>query len=212
MTSTEFSEKYVSRFWSKVDKNGTEPAHVPGIGACWNWAGSKNPGGYGNFKLGEKRVNTHRVSWIFHNGPIPANLFVLHRCDNPSCVRPDHLFLGSQLDNAADCRSKGRQPSFDAKSQIMLKVAARGPSHGLKKHPERAARGESNGTSKLTGEQVEDIRRIYASGDQNQKQLASRFGIVPGTVSKIVRFEMWTHIKMTARTVSTPLSPLPHPN
>lgn len=96
------------RFWDKVDMglplNGSTPAR------CWLWTGAKNRDGYGNFGLTSKKTMlSHRVSWMFQNGPIPVGMNVLHRCDNPDCVNPFHLFLGTQKDNVDDCASKGRR-------------------------------------------------------------------------------------------------------
>lgn len=94
------SKSIEERFWEKVRKS-------PEPDGCWEWTASKFRNGYGSFVvLGERRA--HRVSWEIHNGPIPDGLWVLHKCDNPSCVRPDHLFLGDRRTNMLDCVSKGR--------------------------------------------------------------------------------------------------------
>lgn len=90
------------RFWRYVDKTDE----------CWTWTGGRINGGYGCFSVdGETNVAAHRFSYQLHNGEIPAGLVVCHRCDNPPCVRPDHLFLGTQLDNVRDMFSKGRSVS-----------------------------------------------------------------------------------------------------
>ena len=73
---------------------------------CWLWVGRRDSYGYG--KLGKKQTASHRLSWTIHFGPIPSGLCVLHRCDNPPCVNPAHLFLGTQLDNIRDMNAKGR--------------------------------------------------------------------------------------------------------
>lgn len=90
------------RFWPKV-KMGA---------GCWEWTGSAGEKGYGYLhsggKVERKPLRAHRVSWEIHNGSIPDGLWVLHRCDNPRCVRPDHLFLGDRSDNMRDCAAKGR--------------------------------------------------------------------------------------------------------
>ena len=91
------------RFWEKVDKTGD----------CWNWTGSVNNHGYGKIFCDRKLLLSHRVSWEFANGKIPKGKHykttcILHRCDNPKCVNPDHLFLGTQKDNVADMLNKNR--------------------------------------------------------------------------------------------------------
>mgnify|MGYP002136427592 CR=1 FL=1 len=88
------------RFWAKVQKTD----------GCWEWAGTKLPSGYGQLERadGGKRMYAHRFSYLIHYGDFDRSLYVLHRCDNPSCVKPDHLFLGTARDNLLDASSKGR--------------------------------------------------------------------------------------------------------
>jgi hypothetical protein len=90
----------LERFWLRVNKNGDD---------CWTWTGFKNELGYGLFSLDHKHVKAHRVSWMVANGKIPDGLCVLHSCDNPICVNPSHLFLGTMKDNTQDMLAKGRQ-------------------------------------------------------------------------------------------------------
>lgn len=92
-----------NRFWAKVDKTDS----------CWLWTGAKRSNGYGSFVWheGDQRVNSrsHRYSWKLHYGEIPEGMYVCHHCDTPACVRPDHLFLGTNQDNMDDMMAKGRR-------------------------------------------------------------------------------------------------------
>jgi len=94
--------KYIERFWARVKKGKPDE--------CWEWTASKNPKGYGWFRPGSKGCpfHAHRIAWRIANGPVPVGLCVLHRCDNPPCCNPHHLFLGTQLDNVRDKVQKGR--------------------------------------------------------------------------------------------------------
>lgn len=145
------------RFWTRVNKTDT----------CWLWTGCKDRNGYGLIGKGGRNGGcffAHRLSWELHNGPIPDNLYVCHHCDIPLCCRPDHLFLGSQLDNIRDCSRKGRMHT-----------------------------GEANGGSKLTENQVREIRARYASGERIYA-IAGAFGVNQSCISMIVHRKSWKHI------------------
>src|SRR5215831_7021758 len=131
----------IERFWSHVSK----------ADGCWEWTAYRDPAGYGRLGAGSKKAGVilaHRFSWIIHFGPIPEGIHVCHHCDNPPCVRPEHLFLGSNADNHADMRAKGRSNYGDRNAMRRYPEKRHwGEHNGLRKHPERARH-------KLTDEQV----------------------------------------------------------
>lgn len=92
------------RFWRRVPRSE----------GCWEWRGARHPRlGYGKFSVSRNtNIPAHRAAWLFEHGEIPQGMRVLHKCDNPPCVRPDHLFLGTQTDNMRDCAAKGRIRGF----------------------------------------------------------------------------------------------------
>lgn len=160
MTDTPLSPERVTedRFWSKVDKSSD----------CWNWTASKGRFGYGVFGIGHsKTVLSHRFAWSEVNGPIQEGVCVLHKCDNPSCVRPDHLFLGTVADNNLDKMSKGRCP-------------------------DRA--GEKNNRAKLTQGQVDTMRRLWATGRYSRAQIASTFSITSTYAKRIIDGKRWREV------------------
>jgi hypothetical protein len=136
---------------------------------CWTWIGMLDKDGYGRAKItheGKKiRGPAHRVSWMIHRGPIPDGLEVLHKCDNPPCVNPDCLFLGTTADNNADRDAKGRQ-----------------------------ARGERCSLTKHTPELVQAIRREYVPRKMSIPKLAEKYGLSASTVGKIIRRQTWKHL------------------
>lgn len=163
----------VSRFWSHVAK-GSEPD------ACWLWTAASRSG-YGSFRpRREQTISAHRYSYLLNCGPIPPTLCVLHKCDEKLCIRPDHLFLGTNATNTADMIAKGRQ--------------AIGERNGLAKHPERAARGAQNGNTKLTAAQVVDIRARYTAGGVTLTALAAEYSVHTSTIHDVVQRKIWQHL------------------
>jgi hypothetical protein len=147
------------RFWEKVDRRGSDE--------CWLWTSTRNPKGYGHFQSGRRAMLAHRMAYLLTYGPIPGRLDVLHRCDNPPCVNPAHLFAGTHAENMADMVAKDRS---------------------------RKNRGESIGASKLTASQVQVIRQKYSAGVK-VCVIAEEFGINRNTVRHIVRRITWGHVE-----------------
>ena len=133
---------------------------------CWDWNLFKDRDGYGKVTFNKKRISIHRASWIIHNGSIPEGLLVLHHCDNPSCSRPDHLFLGTTMDNKQDCISKRRL---------------------------NPRQGENHPLSKLNEEQVVEIRNLLKNKIL-QKEIANKFNVAIETISDIKFKRTWKHI------------------
>lgn len=168
-----------ARFWAKVEKSD----------GCWLWTARVDRHGYGRFRPGgadTNEIQAQRVAWVLANGTIPDGICVLHRCDNRQCVRPDHLFLGTAADNKRDEVAKQRHVRGD-----------RHPNHGrafAQPEPEQRARGVQNAAARLSGDEVREIRRLYAAG-ATQVALAERFGTPQTNISRIVRRLAWAHVE-----------------
>lgn len=163
-------EKLKGRLYEKVVKSDT----------CWNWTGPDNGLGYGRISLGVRGEGvkyTHIVSFFLEHERWPApKMCVLHKCDNPRCVRPDHLFEGTKKDNSMDMAAKGRC--------------------GFQTMPERTCKyqvGEANTNRKITEKTVLKIRQLHRDG-MLQKDIAKAFSLSRGNVCLIVNRKAWTHI------------------
>lgn len=182
------------RFWLKVNKNGQIHSKY---GRCWEWTGSRFRTGYGRFcVIGECRA--HRVAYRLLVKDVLDSLFVLHKCDNPLCVRPSHLFLGTSQDNMDDMVVKNRQnPACGDRngSRIYPENLARGDRHGRHTRPEMTARGEKVGTSVLTEIDVKLIRRRYARGTATFDQLGKAFNVSKSQISNILHRRCWNHVQ-----------------
>lgn len=147
-----------AHFWSKVAKATPD--------ACWEWQGGRNRGRYGTFPVNRRNVIASRYSWELHFGPIPDGMQVCHKCDNPPCVNPNHLFLGDHLANAHDRDAKGRHKS--------------GP----------PLVGELNPNAKLSNDQRREIVRRNLAGE-SKKSLAKEFGVARFAVQRIIACRTW---------------------
>ena len=154
------------RFWSKVAPEA--------LSGCWLWHGAVNPRGYGSFGLNGRTVLAHRHAYELTTGPIPTGLFLLHRCDVPACVNPDHLHVGTHAENMTEMTSRGRSGVGDRNSS--------------RRHPRSRPRGERVGTAKLSAVEVEEIRELRGV---SQREIARRYGVDQSTVHHVVSGKTW---------------------
>lgn len=149
-------------FWHKVDRTQLSP------GGCWLWTGSTNGtgGGYGKLKRDGRYLLAHRYAYEMTYGEVPPDLCLLHRCDVRTCVNPDHLFVGTRLENNRDCIQKGRKP-----------------------------KGEASGSAKLTAARVIRIRELYRTGRFTKVALAEEFQVSDRLIGKIVNGDLWKGIE-----------------
>lgn len=149
-------EEFCSKFWSQVKKSD----------GCWEWTGTKGyePYAYGKITWKQCPLLCHRVSYVLKKGPIPKGMLVCHKCDNPKCVNPDHLFPGSSLDNLLDCIKKGR------KNNVV---------------------GEDHCRAKLTVDQVKEIRAEYPVRTIKQVDFANKYGVSRAAIHHIVKGSSW---------------------
>lgn len=155
MTATSPNRNTPERFWRRVDQ----------AGECWPWTGSKTPDGYGTVRWAGDKLYSHRLAYELTHGEIPAGMFVCHRCDNPPCVRPDHLFLGTPADNIADRHQKGRTVTT-------------------------VRFGEDCAVAKLRASDVVAMREAHAGG-VSLAALSRRYGVHHNTVQGIVAGKSW---------------------
>ena len=155
----ELTEKNIELFWAKVAKKSDAE--------CWEWLAYRNKNGYGRMHVKNKMYLTHRVAWFIHNGEIPDGLLVCHACDNPGCVNPLHMFLGTKKDNANDRDIKCRGVNLV---------------------------GERHGSHKLTEKEVIEIREKYIPHVYTLRQLAKEYGVDFTAIHDVVTYFTWKHL------------------
>jgi hypothetical protein len=159
----------MKRFWDKVS--------IPPEDGCWTWNGATLGDGYGVIGHGKSKVvRAHRLSWEMAKGTIHDGMFVCHHCDNPPCVNPDHLFLGTALDNTRDMDNKGRRIN-------------------------RPVRGERQGLAKLTSNSVIRIRIV--AGSLSAEKIAKAIGVSKKCVLNVIHNKTWTHINYKSESWKT---------
>lgn len=150
----------MDRFWSKVDKSGD----------CWEWTAHKTSKGYGTFKFYGFSMRAHRVALILKGVDVPEDMYVCHHCDNPGCVNPDHLFVGTPADNMRDMVAKGR-------GRFVIPDSV----------------GGANGNAKLCDLDIPRIRDMIACGETNI-DIGQWFNVHHATISNIRVGKNWNHI------------------
>lgn len=154
-----------NRVWGKVKKASDAE--------CWEWTGARTRAGYGTISYQNRPQYAHRLVYELTHGTIPDGMLICHTCDNPICVNPAHLWVGTKGDNNRDMIAKGR--------------------NWLQQSPQRQARGEQQGSAKLTEAKVREIRRLHSLG-HSSKALAVQFGISQSTAHTIISRKGWKHV------------------
>jgi len=160
MTTSSKQCRHAKFAWSRVA--------VANPGDCWPWKGTLNRWGYGQCQQNGHAVNASRAAYIDAAGSIAEGLVVCHKCDNPACCNPAHLFAATQAENLADCRNKGRQRY-------------------------RTGADHHRATAKLTPQMVMEARRLYKMG-VSQSEIGRRWNIHPSAISRAVRGESWREV------------------
>ena|SRR3990167_364687 len=151
ISNTYLGKTTEQRFWEKVKKTS----------GCWEWLGLKVGRGYGQISCSGKMIITSRYSYMLHKGEVPKGLEVCHSCDNPSCVNPEHLWLGTHKDNMKDAREKGRYIK------------------------------ENNGRAKHKLKDIPQIKAMYATGKYSQRKLGEMWGVSHTNIYAIVNNKLW---------------------
>lgn len=170
----EFTEKDRGRFAGDYMPEPTT--------GCWLWTAGLQKYGYGGFSMRARTYPAHRISWLMHRGAI-GDKFVLHKCDTPACVNPEHLFLGTQADNIRDMDRKGRG----------RRLGVAGARNGARLYPERLSRGEKRYNAVLTDALVREIR-LAADAGEGPASIGRRLHLDRNHVSHVIKRRSWRHV------------------
>lgn len=155
-----YTDQDKERFWSHVNRGDSD--------SCWEWQAGKTPRGYGRTSVkGHRSLQAHRVAWEVTYGKVPNGLEVCHKCDNPPCCNPNHLFVGTHAENMRDAVNKRRFP----------------------RRP-----GSRSGRAKLNDEIVNDIRQRYVKGNISQRALAREYGVTQRLIWNILHKIAWIEL------------------
>lgn len=166
-----------NKLWSKINKCSKSE--------CWEWQGTKTTAGYGVIRINYKLQYAHRLAWeLSNNIKIPKKGVICHSCDNPGCCNPSHLFLGSQADNLADARQKGRLPSIE---------------------------GEAHHNTHISEDDVRQIRYLGYT-NMSKKKIGERFGISRQAITDILYKRTWAHVDPEWKPPGSKSSGIAHPN
>jgi len=159
----ELSEDRIKTFWSYSTKDYASDNE------CWNWLKCKDQKGYGFFRINKKMVRAHRLSYMIYNkiDEIPEGMLICHKCDNPPCINPKHLFIGTPHDNSQDCLIKNRNKCFY---------------------------GNENWNSKLNEKEVIEIRDLYYNNIYSMKELGNIYEVTRELIGYIVIGTIWKNI------------------
>lgn len=168
LTVVEISELHKRRFWKRVDKNGPLPdqsnPHYNGLDPCWKWTAYRDKDGYGTMRVGRLKRRAHRIAFAIENNSSISDEWVLHLCDNPQCVNPSHLLIGTSQSNHKDMQAK-----------------------------KRIAHGETSGVSKLKNSDIPKIRELRAIG-KTWSEIGRSVGVSRVTARSACLGKTWRHV------------------